>query len=86
MHKNILLLEAMADFTEVIQFKPFHFHGLKGDKKGQYVIDVKGRTSGYRMILIPLNDEMQEISITEVFSIAKKVKIILIKEVSKHYE
>lgn len=60
---------------------PFHFHDLKGNRKGQYAIDVDGRRSGYRIVLKPIDED-----ITDVFSVAKSVKIILVWEVGNHYE
>lgn len=79
--RAINFIENAESLQDVIQYRPFHFHGLKRDRKGQYAIDIDGRESSYRLILKPINEDM-----TDVYANAKSVKIILVWEVSKHYE
>lgn len=79
--KAINFIENADSLMDVIQYQPFYFHGLEGDRKDQYSIDVDGRKSSYRIILKPKEDVGDDI-----IAVAKSVKIIFIWEVSKHYE
>lgn len=79
--RAINYIENADSLMDVIQYQPFHFHGLEGVRKGQYSIDVDGRKSSYRIILKPTEE-----SGTDIIATAKSVKIIVVWEVSKHYE
>lgn len=56
--RTINFIENAESLQDVIQYQPFHFHNLKGGKKGQYAIDIDGRRSGYRLIIKPINGDM----------------------------
>lgn len=77
----INFIKSAESLHDVIQYRPFNFHDLKGNRKGQYAIDIDSRRSSYRLIL-----KSMEESLTDVYASAKLVKIILVWEVSKHYE
>ena len=79
--KAINFIKTAESLHDVIQYAPFHFHGLRGKRTGEYAVDVDGRRGSYRIVL-KLTDE----DTSDVYAIAKSVKIILIWEVSKHYE
>ncbi len=79
--KAINFIKTAESLQDVIQYAPFHFHSLKGKRTGEYAVDVDGRRGSYR-IIVRLTDEDTQ----DVYAIAKSVKIILILEVSKHYE
>lgn len=63
----------------------YRLHPLKGDRKGQFAIDI-GRKLGWRLIIIPEDDEGNEWDITDINMVYELTNIILVWEVSKHYE
>lgn len=79
--KAINFIENADSLQDVIQYQPFHFHDLKWDRKGQYSIDIDGRRSSYRLIIKPIDEND-----IDIYATAKSVQIILVWEVSKHYE
>lgn len=79
--KVINFIKNADSLQDIIQYPPFHFHDLKGDRKGLYAIDIDGRRSSYRLILMQMDEKL-----TDIYAIAKSVEIIMILEVSKHYE
>lgn len=79
-----------ADTIHDIRVMPnFHFHNLEniGRKrlKGYFAIDVKSRKEQWRIILEPLDETKKPFVPCNIDIIAKKVRIVEIKEVSKHY-
>lgn len=81
LHKLINFIETVDNLSEVIAFKPYNFHALKGKRKGQYALDINGRKSSYRLIVC-FNQFDNEL----IFSNSASIKIIQIEEVSNHYE
>lgn len=79
--RAINFIEAAESLEDLINYRPYNFHGLEGKMKGLYWISIGSRRSSYRLILKPLGDQVDDL-----FSQAKNIKIIMIKEVSKHYE
>lgn len=75
---------------DIILFPPFRFHTLKNKKgnnlQGYFAIDVKAKTDTWRIILQPLNNDKKPFIPCNIDEIATIVKIVEIKEVSKHYE
>lgn len=65
--------------------KRYHLHRLKGNLKKLYALDL-GRTSGYRLIIVPLDDNENEWKESDVNRIYRSTKITIVKEVSNHYE
>lgn len=59
---------------------------LKGERNGQFAVDIGGRTSGYRLILVPLKNEDEYWDENDINVIYQSTKILLILEVSNHYE
>ena len=69
----------------------FHFHKLfnRGRNKnleGYFAIDVKGRADKWRIILEPLDENELPYKQCNIDTIASKVRVVGIKEVSNHYE
>lgn len=65
--------------------KIYKLHPLKGDREGTFALDL-GRKLGYRLIIKPLKDDGCEWDEKNIDLIYKSTKIILIMEVSNHYE
>ncbi|KGF10826.1 MAG: hypothetical protein KHZ78_07560 [Peptoniphilus sp. oral taxon 375] len=78
--KAINFIENAESLKSVIEFKPFNFHDLTKDRKGQYAIDIGTRRDGYRLIL--LFNETKD----EVFNNAINITEIIFKEMGNHYE
>lgn len=77
----INFIEAAESLNDVIKYPPFNFHDLKGNRKGQYAIDIAGRKSKYRLIL-----KLSKSETIDVYADAKSIEVVIIQEVSKHCE
>ena len=84
--KSINFIIAAESLNDVIQDQPFRFHDLKGKEQGIYAIDIGSKREGYRMQLIPLDEEGNEVSNNQVFGNASSIKVVKIWEVGNHYE
>lgn len=75
---------------DIIVIRHFRFHNLKNKKgkdySGYYAIDVKTKRYPWRIILQPLDENLNSYRSKSIDQIAKQVKIIEILEVSNHYE
>ena len=81
----INLLESVECLNSIYEMKNYHLHPLVGERKGQYALDL-GRKIGYRLIIIPLDEEEKEWVIRDWNFICNATKIVLVWEVSNHYE
>ena len=54
-------------------------------REGQYALDIGGRKSGYRLVIIPLDDRGKQWE-ERNRNIYKATKVIIAWEVSNHYE
>lgn len=82
--KVIYLLRSVSSLSDIYVYKSLNLHKLKGDLKDLYSIYL-GKNTGYRLIIKPMNDELEIIVIKDTKEF-KDVKNIEIVEVSKHYE
>ncbi len=62
------------------------FHSLQGNLDGYFAIDVKTRKEPWRIILQPLDENEEPYNPCNIDEISGKVRIVEIREVSKHYE
>lgn len=69
---------------DVANYPPFHFEHLKGDRKDEWSIRL-GKT-GYRVTMIPCDDDGSEIVRGDIVAQCKMIKIVKVTEVSNHYE
>lgn len=77
------IIEAKS-LLDIVNYPPFHFHQLKGDRKGEWSIYL-GKT-GYRVTLIPCDNEGKEILSGDIIAQCRSIKIVIVTEVSNHYE
>lgn len=64
----------------------YNLHPLKGDKCGQFAIDL-GRKLGYRLLITPLDEEGNHRKTTDnIHEMYKSTSVIIVLEVSNHYE
>lgn len=78
----ILNAESLQD---IANYTPFHFEKLKGDRKDEWSIRLGGNT-GYRVTMIPCDERKRPIIDGDIFSKCKMIKIVMVTEVSNHYE
>lgn len=78
--KAINFIEEAESLKSVIEYRPFHFHDLNRDRKGEYAIDIGSRRDGYRLILMFYETK------DEVFNNAVNITEIIFKEMGNHYE
>ncbi len=83
---RINALKSADVIKDIIVMPTFHFHKLEGQFDGYFAIDVKTRKEPWRIILQPLNDQKECYNPCNIDEIANIVKIVGVKEVSKHYE
>lgn len=79
------LLESAENLYDVDRMRIYHLHALQGERQGQYALDL-GRKSGYRLIVIPMNPGETNEPESDQMLMYKACEIILVWEVSKHYE
>ena len=84
-------LEAAENFIinsdsllDIANYPPFHFERLKGNIKDEWSIRL-GNT-GYRVTMIPCDDNGNEIVDGDIMAQCKMIKIVKVTEVSNHYE
>ena len=84
-------LEAAENFIinsdslmDIVNYVPFRFERLKGNRKDEWSIRL-GNT-GYRVTMIPCDDEGNEIVEGDIMAQCKVIKIVKVTEVSNHYE
>lgn len=87
---RINALEQAEVIKDIIVQPTFHFHNLENKNgrnlEGFFAIDVKSRKEQWRIILQPLNENKQPYIPCNIDEVSGIVKIIEIREVSKHYE
>ena len=69
---------------DVANYPPFHFERVKGNRKAEWSIRL-GNT-GYRVTMIPCDDNGNEIVDGDIIAQCKMIKIVKVTEVSNHYE
>lgn len=76
--------KSATSLLDIANYKPFRLHQLKGDRKHEWSISL-GNT-GYRITLIPCDDDGNEIINGDIIAQCKTIKVVLVTEVSNHYE
>ena len=69
---------------DIVNYPPYHFHRLEADRKEEWSIYV-GHT-GYRVTLIPCDDDENPITDGDIIGKCRVIKIVMVTEVSNHYE
>ncbi len=82
------VLRAAENLNDINNLRIYNLHHLQGSRLGEFALDIDGRSSGYRLIFVPLADSRQPVmeerdNLTYFYS---RIKIIEIQEVSNHYE
>ena len=86
LHARVNALANAETLRDIIVQPKFRFHKLEGNLDGFFAIDVKTRKEPWRIILQPLDDNMEPYDPCNIDEISGIVRIIEITEVSRHYE
>ena len=86
LHATINFIKNAKNLRDIVNMPIYHFHHLEGKRKEQYAMDINGRKSGYRLIVVPLDENENEVRRDGAESIFECTNILLIVEVSKHYD
>jgi len=71
---------------DIVMMPTFHFHKLSGNMDGYFAVDVKTRRDPWRIIIQPLDENEEPYDPCNIDEIAGVVRIVEVREVSKHYE
>ena len=83
---HINYIEQAANFADIIEYQPFHFHKLHNNRKDEYSLDI-GRKLGYRIIIEPLDENNQSLKKEKDINVIKNcTKIVLVLEITNHYD
>lgn len=77
------ILQAVS-LQDIANYPPFRFHALKGDRKHEWSIRL-GNT-GYRVTMIPCDGEGNELRGGDILARCRAITIVMVTEVSNHYE
>jgi len=84
---KINLIESVTSFNDIRSYLPFRCHQLQGNRNMYWALDIKGRKCSWRLIIAPLDANHNIITAgPDFFKECIKIKIILVEEVSNHYE
>ena len=90
LHSRINALKQADVLRDIVVQPTFRFHDLKNkggrDLDGYFAIDVKTIREPWRIILQPLDDNGEPFVPCNIDEISGIVRIVEIREVSKHYE
>ena len=79
-------IQAANVLKDIVLTQPLRFHSLKGNLDGLFAIDVKTKKEPWRIILQPLGENEEPFNPCNIDEISGKVRIVEIREVSRHYE
>ena len=62
----INLLESALTLQDIAVLSIYHLHPLTGSRKGQHALGIAGRRAGYRLVVIPLDENGDEFAEADV--------------------
>lgn len=86
LHALINLIESAENLQDIAEMQSCHLHSLQGNREGQHALDIAGRKSGYRLIIVPLDKNGNAWKVKDVNVVYRATEIIVAWEVSNHYE
>lgn len=63
----------------------YNLHPLHGNREEQYALDL-GRRLGFRLVIIPLDENGNELDEKDINIVYNATKIVIAWEVTNHYE
>ncbi len=85
LHSIINFIENADSLMDVKSIPNYRLHSLKGDRKGEYAVDL-GKKLGFRLIIVPLDPNSERWDTTDETTIYNSTSIIIAMEVTNHYE
>lgn len=85
LHSLINIIENASNLYDINSLRIYNLHPLKGDMKGKFALDL-GRKEGFRLVITPLDSNYKEMNENDINVLYKSTKIIIVMEVSNHYE
>lgn len=85
LHSLIGVLESADNLWDINQMRIYNLHPLHGDREGQYALDL-GRRLGFRLVIIPLDENGNELDEKDINIVYRATKIVIAWEVTNHYE
>ena len=86
LHALVGILQSAETLYDLSGLSAYRLHRLQGNMDGKFALDIAGRRSGYRLIVIPLDSNGKEWNSNDKNDIYRMTEIVLIWEVSNHYE
>ena len=85
LHSLIDVLDSADNLWDINQMRIYKLHPLHGDREGQYALDL-GRRLGFRLIIIPLDENGNEWNEKDINIVYRATKIVIAWEVTNHYD
>lgn len=79
------IIHNAISLNDIACLPTYNLHQLSGDRNRQFAMDL-GRKIGYRLVIIPDPPLSEEDNKLDFHSKCKKVKCIILLEVTNHYE
>lgn len=89
LHSLINFLENASNLNDVAAMPIYRLHPLSGNRKGEFALDVAKKLCKYRLIIKPLTEDEEEVdssALSNLSELYKSTKIIIVLEVSEHYD
>lgn len=86
LHALISMLQHAENLYDLSKLSVYRLHSLQGNMNRKFALDIAGRKSGYRLIIIPLDSDGKEWNLNDKNCIYRLTQVVLIWEVSNHYE
>ncbi|MEA5073419.1 MAG: type II toxin-antitoxin system RelE/ParE family toxin [Eubacterium aggregans] len=86
LHMALNFMANAENLNDIAQMPTYHLHPLIGDRGGHFAMDL-GRRLGYRLILIPVDENNNKwTDFSQLDIIYKSTSTIILLEVTNHYE
>lgn len=85
LHEVLNFINNADSLNDVAKMPAYRLHPLFGNRAGCFAIDLI-KSTGFRLILIPLDDDDNEYSTNDINIIYHSSSTIILLEVSNHYD
>lgn len=87
LHSTINLITFATDLQDIANMQSLHFHPLQGRNKEDCKYSIYlGKKLGFRLIVIPLDDNNNKVIDDGAGNLFNSTKVLLLMEVNNHYE
>lgn len=85
LHEVLIFIDSAEILLDIANMPAYRLHPLLGDRAGTFAIDLI-KSSGFRLILIPIDENGNEYNTNDVNVIYRSSSTIILLEVSNHYD